>query len=83
MFNLIFLKVAVECSPEILMFGLAFAVALMIMSRVWNRRVYSIFAVGVWLFLMTEVSADVPLVIICIGLMLEELWYAFIAQADN
>lgn len=75
--------VFVEGEAIILIFGVIFAVVLMMFSRMWKRRMFSIFAVGVWLFMAFQLTERLPLLIVCMFLVIEELWYALIARVEN
>ena len=75
--------ISFEETPEILIFGVILGAMLMIFSRIWKARIFSVLSVGVWLFMMFELRENVALLIVFIGLMAEELYYAFIEKAGE
>lgn len=72
-----------EETPEILLFGVILGAFLMVISRIWKQKIYSVLAVGVWLFMMFQLSDYVALLITFIGLMTVELYHAFISRAGE
>lgn len=68
--------------PEVLLFSAVMGLTLMVFSRIWEARIYSIAAVGIWLYLAIELQEEPAIIITMIVLMCCELWYAFIAKAS-
>jgi len=62
--------------PMILFFGAFLGLALMVLSRKYKAGIFSIASVGIWVFMIFLVQDSIPLIIVFIVLIIEELWYS-------
>jgi hypothetical protein len=62
---------------EFLIFAIILGFGLMIYGHMSKIRIFNLLSVGVMIFLATQLSEFVPLLVVFIGLMIYELYYTF------
>ena len=63
--------------PTVFLASIVLASVFLLLGHVKKVRIFNVFAVVVFIFLMTQTYEFIPLLVLFIGLSVYELWFAF------